>query len=95
MSDFSEPTVNVIQHRSGFSVKVLGRTGILYSEQDRTMHVDSEVLASPGMAIYVKSIRAWDPPYQDVSVTPEDSIRIVRNICAAIAWKGESVEVVG
>jgi len=93
LNEFSEPEVNVVQHTSGFSVKVLGRTGILYREHDRSMKVDSEVLAARGIALYTKSIRAWDPPYQDIPVTADDKSRIVSNIVSAIGYLGGFVVV--
>ena len=63
---FSVPRVNVIESDEGFSVEVLGRTGLLYSEGVKSMHIDSEVLASPGgIAIIEKSIRGWNPPHNN------------------------------
>lgn len=44
---FSEPRANLIESDAGFSVEVLGQTGIRYSEGGRTAFVDSEVLAEP------------------------------------------------
>jgi hypothetical protein len=61
---FSIPRTNVIESDTGFSVEVLGRTGLRYREGDRVMHVDSEVQMGPsGMIVGASSIRRWDPPY--------------------------------
>ena len=51
MFKFTGP--NIVESSDGFSVEVLGRTGLLYREGDRKMFVDSEVLMGPsGMGIY-------------------------------------------
>jgi len=42
---FSVPRVNVVKSDSGYLVEVLGRTGMKYSEGERSMFVDSEVLS--------------------------------------------------
>jgi hypothetical protein len=44
---FSEPETNVITSSQGFSVEVLGRTGLRYTEGARSAWIDSEVLARP------------------------------------------------
>jgi hypothetical protein len=38
---FSEPAANVIESTEGFSVKVLGRTGMRYTEGTRSVWIDS------------------------------------------------------
>ena len=50
---FTSPRPNLYESSEGFSVEVVGRTGLRYREADREMFVDSEVLTgSSGMAIY-------------------------------------------
>jgi hypothetical protein len=72
---------NVYESSDGFSVEVLGRTGLRYREAGRQMFVDSEVLTGPsGMAVYKDSIQKWDPPYDNVPVTNSDRDRILKNI---------------
>ena len=44
---FSEPEPNVIKSSAGYSVRVLGRTGLEYTERGRTVWRHSEVLAKP------------------------------------------------
>ena len=54
---FFRPRVNVVESDAGFSVEVLGRTGIRYREGDKSIFVDSEVLNGPsGMVVAGSSI---------------------------------------
>jgi hypothetical protein len=56
---FEIPRVNVIQSDEGFSVEVLGRTGLLYTEGSKSLHIDSEVLVGPtDLLVYTNSIRS-------------------------------------
>ncbi len=58
---FSEPELNVIESSTGFSVRVLGRTGMQYTEGERSVWIDSEVLATPrAIAMFKETIRAWE-----------------------------------
>jgi len=92
---FTVPKVNVIASDEGFSVHVLGRTGIEYTEGARSVFVDSEVLAGGhGIAISKGSIKAWQPPHQDEKITEEERQRIVDNICRAIRFRNQPVQVV-
>jgi Immunity protein 74 len=94
-TEFSAPRPNLIVSSSGFSVEVLGRTGMRYSEGDRTLFVDSEVLAKPGaMALYRSSIKAWDAPHETDAITDDERSRIVENIGRAFAFKGYELEVI-
>jgi hypothetical protein len=92
---FLEPEPNIIESSAGFSVRVLGRTGMRYSEAGRSVWIDSEVLAKPVSIVMVKSsIKVWegDEPAQ---VTEEDRERIVANISRAFAACGYQLEVAG
>lgn len=62
---FQISRVNVIDSESGFSVEILGRTGIEYRESDRAMFIESEILMTnvPTVAIWKDQIRAWKPPH--------------------------------
>lgn len=77
---FSEPEPNVIESSAGFSVRVLGRTGMQYTEGKRSVWIDSEVLATPrAIAMFKETIRAWEGPDPgEVSATERD--RIAGNI---------------
>ena len=92
---FSAPRPNLIQSDSGFSVEVLGRTGMRYVEGDRSMFVDSEVLAKPGaMALWGETIKRWDPPHDAAAVGPEDRSRIIENIQRAFESQGYELQVI-
>jgi hypothetical protein len=58
---FSVPRVNVISSDTGFTVEVLGQTGLLYSEDGRCVLIDSELLSGPhGLVLSASSIRRWE-----------------------------------
>jgi hypothetical protein len=64
---FTSQGPNLYKSSDGFSVEVLGRTGLRYGEANRQMFVDSEVLTGPyGMAVYKDTIQKWDPPCHNV-----------------------------
>ncbi len=93
---FTVPRVNVVSSDEGFSVEVLQRVGIEYTEGSKTMFVDSEILMPGyGIAVSKKSIQAWRPPHDGEKVTAEDRDRILENICRAIEFQGARVEIVG
>jgi Immunity protein 74 len=86
---------NVYESSDGFSVEVLGRTGLRYREAGRQMFVDSEVLTGPsGIAVYKDTIQKWDPPYDNVPVTDSDRDRILKNIREAIRLQGFEIDVI-
>jgi len=89
---------NLFESSEGFSVEVLGRTGILYKEGARTMLVDSEVLASAspaGIALWKKSIRNWHPPHEEEQIDEAKRDTTIENIRSAIRFGGEDIEVIG
>lgn len=89
---FSVPRPNVIVSDAGFSVEVLGRTGLLYAEQDHRMRIDSEVLMGPkAMVIYRDSISSWLPPHNDQPVDGPVKERIERNLLCAFSSRGLEV----
>lgn len=91
---FSIPRPNVILSSSGFSVEVLGRTGIIYAEGHRSIKIDSEVLAGPsGMAIYTDSINHWEEPHRLEQFNEFDRRRVIENIRAAFRFRGFDIEV--
>jgi Immunity protein 74 len=86
---------NLYESFDGFSVEVLGRTGLRYCEGGRQMFVDSEVLTGPsGMAVYKGTIQKWDPPYDNVPVTHSDRDRILNNIRDAVRSQGFEMNVI-
>jgi hypothetical protein len=93
-SKFFVPRVNVIESTEGFSVEVLGRTGLCYREGDWSRRVDSEVLMGPrGMMIIAPSIRTWNPPYADELIDEARRKQIVERIQAAFRFRGFEIEV--
>jgi hypothetical protein len=91
---FFVPRLNVVESDAGFSVEVLGRTGMKYREGDRTLFVDSEVLApGKGIAIYTNSIKHWDQPHDAEALSAEKKAEIVNNIERAIAFKKQPIEI--
>lgn len=94
---FKIPSVNVIESDECFAVKVLGRTGLKYSEGERSLHIDSEILASDSptaMMVDKSSIRHWDPPHSDQLIDEAQRERIINNIREAFRFKGHEIEVV-
>jgi Immunity protein 74 len=91
---FFIPRVNIIESDEGFSVEVLGRTGLCYREGDRSLKVDSEVLMGPtGMVIDASSIRAWTPPHENERIDDARRKQIVENIQAAFHFRGFEIDV--
>ncbi len=90
---FSEPRPNVIVSSAGFWVEVLGRTGLRYTEGDRSVWIDSEVLARPrAMALFKDSIKTWDGAGSE-QVNDTDRDRIAGNIRRAFESCGYELEV--
>ena len=91
---FFIPRVNVIESDEGFSVEVLGRTGIEYREGAKTMFVDSEVPASGhGIAIFRNSITGWNDPHHGEALSEQKKGEIVDNISRAIRFRQEPVDI--
>ena len=90
---FSNPRVNVIESDLGFSVQVLGRVGRKYTEGDRFVRIDSEVLAIKGISIAKNSIRFWESPSGREPVTEAEKLRIIENIRDALALQNATLEV--
>jgi len=91
---FTIPRLNVIESDSGFSVEVLGRTGLLYVEGDHSLRVDAELLARPaGLAIYSENIKNWQAPHAHESIDPAKKSQIIENIRAAFELRGFDIDV--
>ena len=63
-------------------LKLTGRAGMIYTDADRVMKIDSEMLACGeyDMVIYERSMRAWQSPNDNEPVTDEDRSRIKEDI---------------
>ena len=90
---FKEPRVNVIESDEGFSVEVLGRTGLLYTDGSKSIHIDSEVLNARAIAIIEKSIRAWNPPNENETIEDNKLNEIIANIKRAFDFKNVQIYV--
>ena len=78
---------NLFVSDAGFSVEVLGRTGILYREGERVMRVASEVNAPGyGMSIWAKSIQAWRTPFDKEVISDEKRESIIDHIAEVVAF---------
>jgi hypothetical protein len=90
---FSEPEPNVIESSEGFSVEVLGQTGLRYTEGVRSVWIDSEVLAKPkAIALAKKAIRFWEGSAPG-EVSAKDRDRIANNIKRAFEACGYELQV--
>ena len=88
---FRSTKPNVIENEEGVCVEVLGRVGMRYTEAGRTIDVDSEVLATQGIAVYAESIRNWS----DGSAVDETTrSRVIHNIREAVRSQGDSIVVI-
>ena len=95
MSEFTVPRPNRYESSRGFSVEVLGRTGLRYVEDERALFVDSEILAAPaGVLIYRDSIKSSDASDEVEPLSEEARQRIVDNIRAALGSQGIVVDVI-
>ena len=84
---------NVIESSEGFSVRALGRTGMRYQEGDRSVWINSEVLAAPGGIVMNRdSIKYWEGPDPD-RVSDADRDRIANNVKRAFEACGYDLQV--
>jgi hypothetical protein len=91
---FTIPRVNVIESDEGYSVEVLGQTGLKFINNNETYFIDSEVLAGPaGMVIYKRGIRKWDEKKK--TITDEELLgNIVNKIIAAFKFRDLNIQVI-
>ena len=90
---FFIPRVNVIESDSGFSIEVLGRIGMRYREGDKSLLIDSEVLATKGISISARSIQRWEGRYSEEEIGRDKKNEIIGNIRRALEFRNESLEV--
>jgi hypothetical protein len=92
---FTTPRPNLFESSDGFSVEVLGRTGLRYREGNRTLFVDSEVLSgAAGIAVYRDTIARWEAPHDADTVDQADRERILNNIREAFRFQGFEIQVI-
>ena len=93
---FGSPRVNLYESDEGFSVEVLGRTGLRYRENNKSMFIDSEVLLGPsGMAVYKTSIQKWDPPNEKEAIDDAKRECIVDNVRRVFRFQGYEIDIIG
>lgn len=94
MVTFSIPRTNVIESDDGFSVEVLGPTGLRYTERGRVLRLDSEMLAGPaGLILYSNNMKA-EGSDDFLSLDAADRFQIVENVRAAFRFRGFEIQVV-
>ncbi len=92
---FKIPRINVIEGDEGYSVEVLGQTGILYSESSKSIHIYSEyVTGQVGLALFRDSINKWDPPNENEKINKKKREAIVENIRRAFLFRKIEIEIV-
>jgi hypothetical protein len=77
-----------------FQVKIIGRAGLIYKEDGKSLLVDSEMLAGGefDIVIFSESIKNWQPPNETEYLSDEDKTRIKTNITKELSnlridWK--------
>ncbi len=61
-----------------FKINFKGRAGLIYSEEKKTIKIDSELLFDPaGVTIYCDSISHWD---DKEAITAKEKQRIISNV---------------
>ena len=87
---------NIIQSDEGFSVEVLGLTGLRYTEGPKTLFIDSELLAAGPflLGMYSGSIKSWDPPYDNEIIDESKRAAIVDNVRRAFRSEGFEIDVI-
>lgn len=85
---------NIFGGGAGPSVRLLGRAGLRYTEGERVMEVDGEMLVGgpADWVVYTDSITRWQPPHDTEPVSAERKAEIVRAICEALRARGVRVE---
>ena len=91
---FRKPRPNLIESDEGFAVAILGQTGLRYSEGERAVTIDSEVLMGPtGMIVYPGSIVSWDRPFDNERISDAKRCQILDRVRAAFRADGFEIDV--
>jgi hypothetical protein len=93
---FNIPRPNVIESDEGFSVEVLGPTGLRYREAGKVVFVDSEILAGPALlGVFSQNMWLEGSPRTSVnSLDEKERARIIENVRAAFKSKGFDIHVI-
>jgi hypothetical protein len=76
-----------------YKAQLIGRSQIVYQEDDRTLHIDTE-LAIDGLIVYLGKVTGWNPPHNSDPFGEEDIGRIAANIQDRFTTKSERVYIV-
>ena len=90
---FTRPRVNVIESDEGYSVEVLGRTGLLYTEGNKSLWIDSEILDQKAIAVVKDSITTWKSPHEGETIDDNKRDQIMENIRHAFEFDNTSIDV--
>ena len=91
---FRMPRVNVIEAKDGYSVEILGRTGLLYRQGEKSIRIDAEGLATPAFLIYRSSMKTWLPPYETDVISDIEREELIEHIRAAVQFYGIELQVI-
>jgi hypothetical protein len=83
---FAKPKPNIVESNEGFSVEILGQIGLKYTQEKKTLFVDSEMLVGPfHIVIYANRVEKWD---SGESIDEGTKTTIVNNIHRALVFNG-------
>ena len=68
--------------KNATKLKLTGRAGMIYSDKDRVLKIDSEMLAQGeyDLVVYERSMKNWQPPNDNQMITDEERARIKQDI---------------
>jgi Immunity protein 74 len=69
-------------NKKTFSVKIIGRAGLIYKENGKILMIDSEMLTGGDydMVIYTDSMNKWESPNDKLELTEKEKNQIKSNI---------------
>lgn len=76
-----------------YTVKLHGRSGIIYEENGKVLNIDAEMLSDEiDFVVYLDSIKCWEKPNDGEVISTEDISRIKENVTDALSRKGLVLE---
>jgi hypothetical protein len=86
---FSKPLPNTIESDEGFSVELLGQTQLKYTQNGKSIFIDTEKLVETNtVTIKAKSIKNWD---SGEPIDAKTESLILNNIGLALDWDGAKI----
>ena len=87
---FTIPRVNVIKSDEGFSIEVLGMTGLKYTQNGKSLRINSEILRGhPDIMIDTKSIVKWETG-EAINISLRK--QIIDNLSRAFKFRGVEID---